>query len=323
MAATQPSVSRTSKAASAYRHRFGERRQFHHLFIPGGELGMARPPRLVGVAEVEVAQRAADGDLADRVEVAERGRLLLELDDCARHLALLERNVVLATLVLREGELSPAGLRRIEDAVGQRLLGQRLPARRTRHREEFWRRTDRIEVFADHRAVEEASAVVSNERGHLGESVVLQELRIGGTDLHPLDLLVDAPLDGAGRDLAHIRAGGRIGEFHRYLPPRTVVWGVMLAARSGRRLPWWTTTLVHEPPHQSALFAKPKRSSISLLPKRGAPPRRRPRLAAQDGAGTHGSLDPGHDGRHYGHLFPSQDDAEVLAAGERAPMGAC
>src|SRR5262245_13912067 len=52
-------------------------------------------------------------------------------------------------------------------------------------------------------------------------------------------------------------------------------------------------------------------------------PRRRPRLAAQDGAGTHGSLDPGHDGRHYGHLFPSQDDAEVLAAGERAPMGAC
>src|SRR5262249_38119578 len=82
-----------SKATSAYRHRFGERRQVHHLLVPGGELGMARPPRLVGVAEVEIAQRAANGDLADRVEVAERGRLLLELDDGARHLALLERNV--------------------------------------------------------------------------------------------------------------------------------------------------------------------------------------------------------------------------------------
>src|SRR5262249_12772842 len=171
MAATQASVSRRSKAASAYRHRFGKRGQFHHLFIPGGELRMARPPRLVGVAEVEIAQRAADGDLADRVEVAERGRLLLELDDCARHLALLERNVVLATLVLREGELSPAGLRRIEGAVGQRRLRQRLPARGTRRGEEFWRRPDRIEVFADHRAVEEAGAVGSNEGGTLDRAL--------------------------------------------------------------------------------------------------------------------------------------------------------
>src|SRR5262249_61012691 len=104
MAATQAAVSRRSKAASAYRHRFGERRQFHHLFIPGGELGMARPPRLVGVAEVEIAQRAADGDLADRVEVAERGCLFLELGDGACHLALLERNVGLAALVLRQGD---------------------------------------------------------------------------------------------------------------------------------------------------------------------------------------------------------------------------
>src|SRR5262249_59859927 len=105
MAATQAAVSRRSKAASAYRHRFGERRQFHHLFIPGGELGMARPPRLVGVAEVEIAQCAADSDLADRVEVAERGRLLLELDDGARPLAPPQRHVVLATLPLPHGRL--------------------------------------------------------------------------------------------------------------------------------------------------------------------------------------------------------------------------
>ena len=40
---------------------------------------MARPPRLVGVAEIEVAQRAADGDLADRGQVAQRIGLLLQL----------------------------------------------------------------------------------------------------------------------------------------------------------------------------------------------------------------------------------------------------
>src|SRR5262249_57373934 len=125
MVATQALVSRRSKATSAYRHRFGERRQVHHLLVPGGELGMARPPRLVGVAEVEIAQRAADGDLADRIEVAERGRLLLELDDGARHLALLERNVGLAALVLRQGELAPAGRPRHQGARRPRLPPQR------------------------------------------------------------------------------------------------------------------------------------------------------------------------------------------------------
>src|SRR5215468_1132052 len=74
-------ASSRSKAGSAYRHRFGERRQLHNLLVPRGEFGMPRPPRLVGVAEVEIAQGAADRDLTDRVEVAERGRLLLELDD--------------------------------------------------------------------------------------------------------------------------------------------------------------------------------------------------------------------------------------------------
>src|SRR5262249_53914415 len=168
MVATQALVSRRSKATSAYRHRFGERRQVHHLLVPGGELGMARPPRLVGVAEVEIAQRAADGDLADRVEVAERGRLLLELDDGARYLTLLERNVALAALVLRQGELAPAGLRRVEDAIGPRPPRPRPPTRPPPRWEEFWRRTDRIEVFANHRAIEEVGAIVGNERGHLG-----------------------------------------------------------------------------------------------------------------------------------------------------------
>ncbi len=49
-----------------HRHRLGERRQLDHPRVPGVELGMARPPRLVGVAEIEIAQGATDRDLADR-----------------------------------------------------------------------------------------------------------------------------------------------------------------------------------------------------------------------------------------------------------------
>src|SRR6185503_9506353 len=80
--------------------------------------------------------------------------------------------------------------------------------------EQLGRRADAVEVFADHRAVEETGAVIEDEGRHLGQRVELQELGIGGADLHPLDLLVEAALDGAGRDLADVGAGGRKGELH-------------------------------------------------------------------------------------------------------------
>src|SRR5262245_50243585 len=124
---------------------------------------MAGPPRLVGVAEVEIAQRAADGDLADRREVAQAARLFFQLGERARHLALLDRNVALAALILRQRELAAARLRGIEDAVAQRLLADRLPARRAGSREQLGRRADAVEVLADHRAVVEPGAVVEDQ----------------------------------------------------------------------------------------------------------------------------------------------------------------
>src|SRR6185503_916955 len=94
-----------------------------------------------------------DRDLADRRQLAKRVRLLLEGIERAAHLALLERDIGLAALVLRQRDFAAPRLGGIEDAVGQRLLGQRLPARRAGRREELGRRADRIEVLADHRAV--------------------------------------------------------------------------------------------------------------------------------------------------------------------------
>ena len=83
---------------------------------------MARAPRLVGIAEIEVAQRAADGDLADGRELAERAGILLQRVERARDLALLQLDVALAALVLRQGDLAAARLGGIQDAVAQRLL---------------------------------------------------------------------------------------------------------------------------------------------------------------------------------------------------------
>src|SRR5580698_2110987 len=119
MVATLASRSSRSNIGSADRHGLGERRQLRHLGVPRLELGMAWPPRLVAISEVEIAQRAADSDLADRVEVAERIGLLLELVERAGDLALLQFDVALAAFVLRQRDLTAPRLGRIEDAVRQ------------------------------------------------------------------------------------------------------------------------------------------------------------------------------------------------------------
>ena len=111
---------------------------FTTLAYQAVELGMARPPRLVGVAEVEIAQRAADGDLADRVSLPSESACFSNTASGARHLALLQRDVALAALVLRQRDLAAARLGGIENAVAQRLLRQRLPARRAGRRETAW-----------------------------------------------------------------------------------------------------------------------------------------------------------------------------------------
>jgi hypothetical protein len=95
---------------------------------------VAGAPGLVRVAEVEVAQRAGDGDLADRGQgaAAESAGLRLQRVERLADLALLQGDVGAPPLVLRQRDLPPARLRGVEDAVGQRLLAQRGPARGAR-----------------------------------------------------------------------------------------------------------------------------------------------------------------------------------------------
>src|SRR3954471_2980509 len=171
MVATVAPRSSRSNIGSADRHGLGERRQLHDLGVPGLELGMAGPPWLVGEPEVEIAQRHADGDLADGRELAERSGLFLERIDRALHLALLQLDIALAALVERQRYLAPARLGGVEDAVGQRFLGQCLPPRRAGWREELGRRADRVEILADHRAVVDRHAVVGDQGRDLGQRI--------------------------------------------------------------------------------------------------------------------------------------------------------
>src|SRR5437868_3147216 len=181
---------RLPSMGSRNRDSLRERRQLLDLGVPGLELGMARTPRLVGVAEVEIAQRAADGDLADGLEIAEAARLILELGERALHLALLQLDITLASIVLPQRDLAAARLRRVEDAVAQRHLGDRLPARRAGRGEELGRAADTVQILADHRAVVEPRAVVEDQGRHLGERIELEQCGIGRADLPPLDLVV-------------------------------------------------------------------------------------------------------------------------------------
>src|SRR5262245_11710310 len=203
---------------SAHRPGLGKRRQLRYLGVPGLQFGMAGPPRLVGIAEVEVAQCAADGDLTDGLELAQAARVLLEDVEGTLHLALLQLDIGLAAVVLRQRDLAAARLGGVQDAVAQRLLADRLPARRTGGGKEFWCGTDAVEVLADHRAVEELHAVVSDQGRHLGQRIEVEQCGIGRADLPALDLVADAAGDGAGGDLADIGAGGRISELHGDLP---------------------------------------------------------------------------------------------------------
>ena len=53
------------------------------------------------------------------------------------HLALLQFDVALAPVILRQRDLTAARLRRVQDAVAQRLLAERLPARRAGRRKQL------------------------------------------------------------------------------------------------------------------------------------------------------------------------------------------
>src|SRR5689334_2598739 len=74
-----------------------------HILVPGGEVAMLGWPVLAGIAEIEITQRASDGDLADGQRAAKLAGLDLDLQrrQRAAHLAQLRVDPVLPLELLR------------------------------------------------------------------------------------------------------------------------------------------------------------------------------------------------------------------------------
>src|ERR1041384_3582094 len=160
-------------ALLAYSGRRWGRRQhrgiLREFFVPGFELGMGLAPTEIAIAEIEIAERAANCDLTDcrrLVEAHAFERVETSVD--RRHVA---RDVVRIAPLLRLNDLVAAGDRSVHDAVAQRLQAERLPAPADRlperRRREKFSAADLIQIFADHRRIEERRTVVEHQRGDL------------------------------------------------------------------------------------------------------------------------------------------------------------
>src|SRR5258708_23761221 len=122
-------LDRDGFSISARVARHGELHRFARgeLLVPGGEVAVPRGPIFAGVAEVEIAQRAADGDLADgerAAKLAARG-LDLQRRQGAAHLAYLRVDPVLPLVFLRPLDLVAAADCVVEIVVAKLLLAQR------------------------------------------------------------------------------------------------------------------------------------------------------------------------------------------------------
>src|SRR5476651_1243430 len=200
------------------RHRRLDRRRLGRRSEPLGELGMLGPPVEAREAEVEIAERADHRDGADRGLALERLGLGLELDQHAIDLLDLALAPVGPALVLGPQEALVARQQRgIEQAVGHRLLAQRHPAVAALAWEELAALVLGIEIFADHRRVEEIHTL-DRQRRDLANRVVLVDVGVGRDgrkhDAHHLHLLVEPGLDCKNPDLARIGRGGRVVELH-------------------------------------------------------------------------------------------------------------
>src|SRR6185437_5978265 len=121
---------------------------------------MLAAPFFGGVAEVKIAQCTRNCDLADAELAAELAGLGLDLErgESAPDLAQLRIDPVLPLIFLRAQDFIAAEDRRIENAVAQRLLAQRQPARLATAREQLRPLMQRVEIFADDRRIIEHHA---------------------------------------------------------------------------------------------------------------------------------------------------------------------
>ena len=201
--------------------RFGGRhcRPFGERGVPGGEPRPLVAPAEIGETEVEIGKRAADGNRADVDTLGKVRRHPLQTVEALHHLVVLSvapfrphqrRRAQRRFIALQQGGVG--------QSVGQRLLGEGPPARRTGRGEEAPAAGHRIQVFADHPAVEDWAAAVIDQGRDLSQRIVGDHR--GGpldrTDLRRdlLDLSVEPELDRRDHDLADERRGRRMVEFH-------------------------------------------------------------------------------------------------------------
>jgi hypothetical protein len=115
-------------------------------------------PAVVGEPEVEVAEHAADRDVADR---AGAGQILaFDCSEPLMRLAHLTLGPATPAFIIGPYSFVPAQDQRIEDAVAQGLLSQRRPARRSGGWEELAADRQIVEVFANDRRIEQRLPVI-------------------------------------------------------------------------------------------------------------------------------------------------------------------
>ena len=108
--------------------------------------------------------------------------------------------------------------RGIHQSVSKRLTTQRGPFRRARRGKESGRSRKLIEIFADHRRIEERRSIVHHQRRNLGQRIAARELCIARDRRHRRRLLDDSiaktQLGDQHRCLAAKRRGGGDVKFH-------------------------------------------------------------------------------------------------------------
>ncbi|VBV86653.1 glutamate synthase domain-containing protein [Burkholderia pseudomallei] len=195
-------------------HRVDERlalRQLREMLV---EIRMAFAPVDLGHPEIEVAERAPERDVGERVVVADAPRLageaLRHRDEAVVDLALLARDPrVAAMLRLALRVLDANRDRRVEHAVAERLPAPHLDALAPRRRNQLADGRKRVDVFADHARVEHGRAVLHHEARHLADRIRRMDVRVRRPDVFELQLVVDLLFSEHDPRLADERAAER------------------------------------------------------------------------------------------------------------------
>src|SRR6266700_1879837 len=156
--------------------------------------------------KVEVTERTAEGDRRQIDAFVEPGGPRFQSVEPAGDLVELGRGPLAPAQFLgTQRPLVTRKQRRVQDAVGQRVLGQHAPARRAVARNEL-AVTENVEILDDHPAVVEHRAVVGDERRHLSQRVLFDDRPVPVDDVRlgreEFDALAQTQLDRGNHDLA-------------------------------------------------------------------------------------------------------------------------